>query len=199
MKRLFFMVLVFAACACNKRGPEGSQPGDCSDSKDNDLDGRYDCDDDGCAMDNVCVAVTREAEEARQREEAEKQAEARKKAAKAVKDAKAAGLGPVFQIGGLVVQTGQNGEDINWKNAKFYCDQLNLMGHTDWRLPTSEEAVKIIESGQLKGEPSYVMWTSTEKGKKRAVIVGMSGAVNDLAIQYDGECRARCVRGATTK
>jgi hypothetical protein len=196
MKRLFFMVLVLAACACNKRGPEGSQPGDCGDSKDNDLDGQYDCDDDGCAMDNVCVAAAREAEEARQREETQRRAEAKEKSAK---EPEAEGLGPVFQIGDLSVQTGQNGEDINWTNAKSYCERLNLMQHTDWRLPTSEEAVKIIESGQLKGEPSYVMWTSTEKGKKRAVIVGMSGAVNDLAIQYDGECRARCVRGATTK
>lgn len=192
MKKVFFMILVSVACGCSKRGPEGTQAGDCDDSKDNDFDGRYDCDDDGCAMDTICVAQARKAELARR--EAEAAAEA--KAAKAKSNApNTAEPGPVFDIGGLMVQSAQNSEDIDWNGAQKYCDNLNLLKHTDWRLPTREEAVKIIESGQLKKEASYVMWTSTVKGKKRAVIVGMSGAINDLAIHYKGECRARCVRG----
>ncbi len=192
MKSVTFMFLVFSMCACKRSAPEGTEPGDCNDEKDNDYDGRYDCDDDGCAMDTLCVNKAKAAEKAREAYEA------RTKATLAAKPKGAVERGPTFYVDKLMVQTNHNGSDINWKNAKSYCEKLNLLQHSDWRLPTREEVVKIIESGQLKGEPSYVMWTSTEKGKKRAVIVGMSGAVNDLAIQYDGECRARCVRGAIT-
>jgi hypothetical protein len=199
MRNFFFMTLTILVCACGSRGPEGQAPGDCDDGKDNDMDGLYDCDDDGCDLDNVCVNLAREAELAKQKAAAAERERARKNAEKKAESKKASKLGPVFGLDGLMVQTAQNGADINWINAKTYCDNLNLMQHTDWRLPTSQEAVKIIESGQLRGEPSYVMWTSTEKGKKRAVIVGMSGAVNDLGINFDGECRARCVRGALTK
>ena len=197
MKRAFFMVLIVAAGGC-KRGPEGTEPGDCDDEKDNDFDGRYDCEDDGCAMDDNCVKMARDAEEAQNKQDEAARARVRQLAEKAAKAAKAAELGPTFILDGLMVQTTQNGGDINWIGATKYCEDLKLLDHTDWRLPTREEAVKIIESGQLKSEASYVMWTSTEKGNKRAVIVGISGAVNDLAIHYDGECRARCVRGALT-
>jgi hypothetical protein len=196
MKRLVFIILIVAACG-RGRSPEGQEPGDCNDGKDNDLDGTYDCDDDGCSMETVCVNLARQAEQAAKA--AQKLAAAQKSPKKKPEAAKEVSLEPVFYVDGLMVQTLQNGEDINWMGAKTYCQNLNLGQHTDWRLPTSEEAVKIVLSGQLKNEESYVMWTSTEKGKKRAVIVGMSGAVNDLAAHYKGECRARCVRGAITK
>jgi hypothetical protein len=43
------------ACACQNRAPEGVKSGDCTDGKDNDLDGQVDCKDDGCSMFTSCI------------------------------------------------------------------------------------------------------------------------------------------------
>jgi hypothetical protein len=48
------LFLLFSACSL----PEGRNPYDCSDGADNDGDGRFDCDDDGCAGSPDCVADT---------------------------------------------------------------------------------------------------------------------------------------------
>ena len=180
MREVGIIACVFLSCACAKI-LEGQDPASCEDGEDNDLDGRIDCADDGGAAATVCVNAAREA------------------AAAAKEKKPIPEEGPTFEIGGLTVARFQNGEDLSWAEGEAYCNNLKLQGFVDWRLPDVNEAVKIVESGRLKGEASYVMWTSTRKGAKRAVIVGMSGAVNDLGIQYRGQCRARCVRGAVAK
>jgi hypothetical protein len=191
MKKIFFTLWILSLFACN-RDPEGLREADCDDGKDNDLDGRYDCDDDGCAASTVCVNLARQTLE----KEAGEQAVANKvkkkgTAAAALPET----VEPVFHLSGLSVQRAQNGEDLKWEEAENYCAKLKLADKSDWRLPTKEEAVKIIESGLLKNEPSYVMWTSSRRGGNRAVIVGISGAVNEISVRSKGQCRARCVRG----
>ena len=193
MKMTGIAALVLCLCACAKT-QEGQDPATCEDGEDNDLDGRSDCEDDGCAASTFCVNAAREAAAARQAAEAEARA---KKVSP--KKAPVADEGPTFGLSGLTVVRAASSTDANWKEADAYCSKLNLLGHADWRLPDADEAVKIVESGRLTGESSYVMWTSTKKGAKRAVIVGMSGAVNELGIQSRGQCRARCVRGAVEK
>jgi hypothetical protein len=190
MKKLFFTLWVLFMFSCS-RNPEGLNENDCDDGKDNDLDGRYDCDDDGCAASTPCVNLAREA-----LEKAEKNRVTREKSTNN-SDPKqtSAPLEPTFNVAGLIVQRAENGEDVKWTDAERYCGQLKLADKSDWRLPTREEAVRIIESGMLKNEPSYVMWTSTRKGDSRAVIVGISGAVNEIGTRSKGQCRARCVRG----
>jgi hypothetical protein len=189
MKTNLFIIALFAL-ACS-RGPEGSAEGDCADKKDNDADGRYDCDDDGCASDDYCVKLARKI-----REEEEAKSTALKEAAKAKAEAEEQpDLGPYFELDDILVQSGTNGKEINWYGAEEYCRGLALAGRAKWRLPTSEEALKIVKSGKFANDPSsYVMWTSTKEGKKLALIVGITeGAVNPLPMQFDGECRARCV------
>ncbi len=197
-RKLFILVgLLIFACG-GPLAPEGQKPEDCDDGEDNDLDGRSDCNDDGCEAHTVCVEAVRKAEEARKvKEEAER---ARIKAA--VDKANPAALqdkGPVINLDGLDVQRHVINNDTSQPAAEAYCDKLKLANQDDWRLPTREEAVKIVESGRLVGEPSYVMWTSTKVGKSRGIIVGMSGAVNELGFGSASQCRVRCVRGAVTK
>ena len=189
MKKIGIAALMLLLCACAKT-QEGQDPATCEDGEDNDLDGRMDCADDGCAASTFCVNAAREAAAARAAAEKERAMKSREKQAQKVDD------GPVFELDGLSVVRAESSTDVNWAEAEAYCKNLNLLGQDDWRLPDADEAVKIVESGRLNGESSYVMWTATRKGAKRAVIVGMSGAVNDLGIQYRGQCRARCVRGA---
>lgn len=201
MRALGITACIFLVCACSKI-QEGRDPATCEDGEDNDLDGRVDCADDGCAMSTVCVNAARKAEEARKAEAialaAARTAEAARGAARRSRE-KTPKEAPAFELDGLTVERTRTGADVNLSEAENYCKNLNLLGHTDWRLPDADEAVKIVESGRLKGEASYVMWTSTHKGRKKAVVVGMSGAVNELGILSRGECRARCVRGKVAK
>mgnify|MGYP006299936967 CR=1 FL=1 len=190
MKRATGILILLLATGCS-RGPEGTEGGDCVDGVDNDENGRVDCEDDGCRADSACVeareraaAAERAAAEARAKAERAAAAEAREKAER-----------PYLEIDGLWVQRGHNGEDVAHRAAVEYCDGLTLAGKDDWRLPTENEAVRAAKSGRLAPEP-YVMWTATKRGKKRGVIVGItSAAANELGVVYDGDCRARCVRG----
>lgn len=175
--------LVMASCFSS---PEGTTDGDCADSKDNDKNGYTDCEDEGCSLDDYCLGLAAKAQLA---EEAARQA-----SEPSVPDATTDDDKEYVEVGNLWVQKGHNDADINQPNAVEYCKNLTLAGKDDWRLPTQAEAEAAANSQKLPNE-SLVMWTSTEKSKKRAVIVGIStGAVNDLGLHSVGQCRARCVR-----
>jgi hypothetical protein len=185
--QLFAIALLVAACT---RGPEGTEPADCSDEQDNDGDKKVDCEDEGCATDEHCtkmVAAAREAEQS--------VAEARAKAEAAEKErlAQEAAL-PYLELAGLWVQREHNGTNVSYYAADEYCEGLSLAGKDDWRLPTEAEAVRVAKTKRLAHE-TFAMWTSTKTSKKRGMIVGItSAAANELALIYDGDCRARCVR-----
>jgi len=189
MQKLFLLLAAVLAVACAK-GPEGSNKGDCTDGKDNDENGFLDCEDKGCTENAHCkelvrkaIAAEKAAKTAREKAEAEAAAKAAAEAAQ-----------PVFELNELMIQRGHNGENVDYNEAKLFCERLKLKGFNNWRLPTREEAVSIAKSKKLKPEP-YVMWTSTTLGKKRGIIVGItSGAANTLGLRFDGDCRARCVR-----
>jgi hypothetical protein len=190
MRKTISLALGALALSC-VAGPEGTSPNDCVDGIDQDNDGLVDCEDDGCAKDATCVKQVEDARRAEAAASAARVAAQTKAEEKALADEMQAH----FEIDGLWVQQHHNGANIDQPAAKAYCEKLVLAEHDDWRLPTAEEAVKAFESGKLEEEP-YVMWTSTKHGDKRGAIVGItSGATNDLALRFDHDCRARCVRG----
>jgi len=190
MRKTLVITLGALALSC-VAGPEGTSPKDCVDGIDQDNDGLVDCEDDGCAKDATCV---QQIEDARRAETASSAARVAA-ATKAEEERLAAEMQAHFEIDGLWVQMHHNGADIDQAAAKAYCEKLVLGEHGDWRLPTESEAVRAFNSEKLEEEP-YVMWTSTMRGDKRGVIVGItSGAANDLAVRFDHDCRARCVRG----
>jgi hypothetical protein len=177
---LFSLVLVGCWSA-----PEGTRKGDCGDAKDNDKNGFTDCEDEGCSLDDECVRLAARAKLA---EEA-----ARAESAPPARDT-GEDDSPYFELEKIWVQRGHNDADISQPDAKRYCENLTLAGKSDWRLPSSDEAQAVSNSKKIPLE-SLVMWTSTEKSKNRALIVGIStGAVNDLGLNSVGQCRARCVR-----
>jgi len=185
---LAFGALALSSCVA---GPEGAAPKDCVDGLDQDKDGLVDCEDDGCAKDATCM---QQIEDARRAEAAASAARVAA-ATKAEEEEAAKQMQAYFELDGLWVQQYHNGANVSMAAAKEYCEKLVLAEKSDWRLPTEAEAVAAFASGKLPEEP-YVMWTSTRHGDKRGVIVGItSGAANDLAVRFDHDCRARCVRG----
>ena len=56
---------------------------------------------------------------------------------------------------GLMWQQAGSGKEMDYKNAQAYVIKLNkdrLVGYSDWRLPTLEEAMSLMESKQLNGD-----------------------------------------------
>ena len=45
----------------------------------------------------------------------------------------------IVERGGLMWTVRDNGSDVDWREAKAYCEACRLGGYTDWRLPTIEE------------------------------------------------------------
>jgi hypothetical protein len=41
-----------------------------------------------------------------------------------------------------------NGSDINWANAKSYCENYRVGGYSDWRMPTQDELAGLYDGGK---------------------------------------------------
>lgn len=176
------LVCVFVACSSS---PEGTTDGDCMDKKDNDSNGLVDCEDSGCNLDDYCIALAAKAIVAA--DKLTKKLQPPQPVAQ--EDDK-----EYIELEDIWVQKGHNGEDISQPASIRYCEGLKLVGKSDWRLPNETEAAVAAKSEKLPQE-ALVMWTSTTKSKKRAAIVGIStGAINELGVHSQGQCRARCVR-----
>ena len=104
---------------------------------------------------------------------------------------------------GLLWAARDNGRDIDWRRARRYCDELELAGYSDWRLPTLDELEALyrpMSTSQFKapGEirlTSCCPWSSTKKSKDSAWNFNFqyrkpfSGALS-----YTYDLRALCVR-----
>ncbi|MBU0994232.1 MAG: DUF1566 domain-containing protein [Proteobacteria bacterium] len=67
----------------------------------------------------------------------------------------------ILYTNGVVIDTknnlmwadSDNGEDINWKNAKKYCDNYQGGGHTNWRMPTVNELSTLYKNDKEGVKP----------------------------------------------
>jgi len=41
-----------------------------------------------------------------------------------------------------------NGSNINWANAKSYCENYRGGGYTDWRMPTQDDLAGLYDAGK---------------------------------------------------
>jgi len=91
-----------------------------------------------------------------------------------------------------------NGKNINWRNAKSYCENYSGGGHADWRMPTLDELAELYESGVCseKIKIIYWVWGSENRGPDAANF-GFSYGIRYWTRQsYDGSYRALPVRSA---
>ena len=87
---------------------------------------------------------------------------------------------------GLIWATKDNGEDVNWNQARNYCETLTLGGYEDWHLPTINELKSIYDKSlskryKAKGTielESAAMWSADTNN---------SGDVWSLNFSYGGK------------
>ncbi len=60
--------------------------------------------------------------------------------------------GETLTLDGLEWARATNGADIPWPTAVDYCDDLELAGHADWRLPSLAELDGLHDPGATGGE-----------------------------------------------
>jgi len=48
-----------------------------------------------------------------------------------------------------------NGSDINWVNAKFYCENYRGGGYKDWRMPTLDELEELYDASKARPATCY--------------------------------------------
>jgi hypothetical protein len=54
-----------------------------------------------------------------------------------------------------------NGSNINWANAKIYCENYRDGGYTDWRLPTQDELAGLFDKSINGNNGCYLTTTIT--------------------------------------
>jgi hypothetical protein len=90
----------------------------------------------------------------------------------------------------LMWATKDNGSDILWQDAKFYCENYHGGGYTDWRMPTQDELAGLYDAGktytpncgaqvhltELIHLTCTVLWASDMRGSKAATLGFITGS-----------------------
>lgn len=107
-------------------------------------------------------------------------------------------------FGDLMWQDDEDAKTVQkkWDDAQRYCNNLQLLGFNDWRLPTIQELESIVDRSrkpaikeEFKSTSSNFYWSATadEHYKYDAWIVGFfDGGVSNSSKYYD--YYVRCVR-----
>ncbi|MBF0227917.1 MAG: DUF1566 domain-containing protein [Desulfobacterales bacterium] len=95
-----------------------------------------------------------------------------------------------------------NGSDINWNNAKKYCENYRVGGYSDWRLPTQDELENLYKSG-IRDDKGIIKitdwgcWASETRngGFEAAYFYFHRGRRHWRSVFYDYYVRVLPVRG----
>jgi len=106
---------------------------------------------------------------------------------------------------GLFWQQSGSLEILTFERAQAYVDGLNKSGYggyTDWRLPTLEEAISLMEPVQNQADlfvdpvfdsAQYRIWTADKESASRAWYVSFDDGYCVKGVVYNGSC-VRAVR-----
>jgi hypothetical protein len=105
---------------------------------------------------------------------------------------------------GLMWAAKDNGNPINWQNARSYCQNYSGGGHADWQMPTLAELASLYDPG-VKNKRGYhvtklidtsaeTCWASETRGYKAARFNFTYGQVYWLRQSYSGPTRVLPVR-----
>lgn len=105
---------------------------------------------------------------------------------------------------GLMWAAADNGDPINWSDARSYCQNYSGGGHTDWRMPNMAE-LKSLFNPKAKSKPDYYinilikitsqsLWASNTREYKAARFNFTYGQEYWLRQSYSGPTRVLPVR-----
>lgn len=111
-------------------------------------------------------------------------------------------------IGNLMWHRATSPDRLNFKDAESYCKALTTVGHTDWRLPTIQELLSLvdytrhdpsIDVAQFPDTKSNYYWSSSPDASAPADFAWIVGFYHGLAVDYDRDLTAfvRAVRSVT--
>jgi Protein of unknown function (DUF1566) len=125
-------------------------------------------------------------------------------------DIEAAG---VVVRGDLMWTVRDNGRDVNWNEAKAYCEACRVGGYSDWRMPTIEELEGLyVKENSYKTRDGYAdylahiakpfvlttpwQWSSTLQGSSSAFVFDFNlvGGRSSSDLTYRDLDRVLCVR-----
>lgn len=97
---------------------------------------------------------------------------------------------------GLIWARQDNGKDINWVNAKSYCENFRLGGYENWRLPTQGELAALYEADAHKDKITITgwVWASETRGSGAASFGFDDGERSWNPRSFDKATRALPVR-----
>ncbi len=104
-----------------------------------------------------------------------------------------------------------NGSEINWANAKSYCENYRGGGYTDWRLPTQDELAGLYDQNKscpktiILSEKIYVvteliditfacLWASETRIRLFGSDAAFVGFINGKRSWWDSQSGARLTR-----
>ena len=97
---------------------------------------------------------------------------------------------------GLMWAARDNDGDINWSNAKSYCDRYSGGGHTDWRLPAQDELAGLYNAGirYKKGHiidiTDYWPWAAETRGSGTGMAASFSFSYGNREWNYQSNSRS---------
>lgn len=112
---------------------------------------------------------------------------------------------------GLMWQQTIPTEEYTWEDALSYCDDLTYAGYSDWRLPTPQELLTIIDNSRydpaidttyFPDTPSETFWSSSTVETNGVWGVSFSkgsshNSYSKNSTGYPSLLNVRCVRGTT--
>ncbi len=106
---------------------------------------------------------------------------------------------------GVMWQQTDDGKERSWQDAKKYCENLDLAGHKDWRLPEISLLTGLLEPANsptvdptLRVKPSYY-WSVTEGANPNTAKYVNFFYGNTYAYSKDNSYYVLCVRNAALK
>lgn len=105
---------------------------------------------------------------------------------------------------GLMWVSKDNGVPINWPDAKKYCENLNVGGYSDWRMPTLTELATLYNPNKINSNGYNIIalintsaqscWSSEIKGHSAGRFNFTYGKEYWLRQLYSGPTRVLAVR-----
>ena len=106
---------------------------------------------------------------------------------------------------GLTWAIKDNGDDVNWNQAREYCSTSRLGGYSDWRLPTIDDLEALYDSRltkeyKAKGPidlSASCVWSGTTNDSGEVWSFCFSyGGRSPVTIGHGSRGRALCMRGS---